>query len=64
MGIGKEAVLLFGLSIIYLEPLPNFKTIRFSGGKERNNEPSGSIKGVEFLNWISDYQLLKRESAV
>jgi len=26
---------------------------------ERANGPLGSIKGVEFLDWLSDYWLLK-----
>jgi len=25
------------------------------------NEPSGSIKGEEFLDWLSDCQLLKKD---
>jgi hypothetical protein len=29
---------------------------------EHGNEPSGSIKGREFLYQLSDYQLLKKES--
>jgi hypothetical protein len=27
------------------------------------NEPSGSIKEVEFLEYLSDYKLLKKNSA-
>jgi hypothetical protein len=30
---------------------------------EHGNEISGSIKGGEFLDYISDYQLLKKDSA-
>jgi hypothetical protein len=30
---------------------------------EYGNEPSGSIKGEEFLDYMSDCQLLKRDSA-
>jgi hypothetical protein len=26
-------------------------------------EPSGSVKGREFLEWLSDYKLLKKDSA-
>jgi hypothetical protein len=26
------------------------------------NEPSDSIKGGEILDWLSDYELLKKES--
>jgi hypothetical protein len=29
---------------------------------EHDNEPSGSIKGEEFLDYVSDYQLLKKDS--
>jgi hypothetical protein len=35
-----------------------------AGYSENNNEPSGSIKDGEFLDWLSvDYQLLKKNSA-
>jgi hypothetical protein len=34
-----------------------------AGFCEHGNEPSGSIKGVEFLDYLSDYQLLKKGSA-
>jgi hypothetical protein len=27
-----------------------------------SNEPSGSIKGEEFFDWLSDCQLLKKDS--
>jgi hypothetical protein len=38
--------------------------IRSSGGfNEHGNEPSGSIKGEVFLDQLSDYQLLKMDSA-
>jgi len=30
---------------------------------EHGNETSGSIKRREFRDWLSDYQLLKMESA-
>jgi hypothetical protein len=30
---------------------------------EQGSEPSGSTKGGEFLNYLSDYQLLKKDSA-
>jgi hypothetical protein len=30
---------------------------------EHDNEPSGSIKGEEFLEYLSDYQFLKKDSA-
>jgi len=30
---------------------------------ENGNETSGSIKGREFLEHLSDYQLLKKDSA-
>jgi hypothetical protein len=33
------------------------------GTSEHSNEPSGSIKGREFLDWLSDFQLLKKDSA-
>jgi hypothetical protein len=33
------------------------------GRLEQRNEPSGSIRGEEFLDWLSDYQLLKKDSA-
>jgi hypothetical protein len=34
-----------------------------SGSCEHGNEPSGSTKGGEFLGYLSDYQLLKKDSA-
>jgi hypothetical protein len=34
-----------------------------AGSREHANEHSGSIKVGEFLNNLSDHQLLKRESA-
>jgi hypothetical protein len=30
---------------------------------EHGNEHSGSIKGGEFLDWLVDYKLLKKDSA-
>jgi len=33
------------------------------GPYEGGNEPSGSIKGREFLDYLSDCQLLKKDSA-
>jgi len=30
---------------------------------EDDDEPSGSIQDWEFLDWLSDYQLLKTDSA-
>jgi hypothetical protein len=35
-----------------------------AGSCEHGNEPSGSIKGAEFLYKLSDYQLLKKGSAL
>jgi hypothetical protein len=34
-----------------------------AGSREHDNEPSGSIKGGEFLDYLSDCQLLKDGSA-
>jgi hypothetical protein len=34
-----------------------------AGPCEHSNEPSGSINGGEFLEWLSDCQLLKKDSA-
>jgi hypothetical protein len=34
-----------------------------AGCFECGNEPSGSIKGSEILDWLIDYQLLKNNSA-
>jgi hypothetical protein len=34
-----------------------------AGFCENGNEPSGSIKGREFLDYLSDCQLLKKDSA-
>jgi hypothetical protein len=34
-----------------------------AGSCEYGNKPSNSIKGGEFLNWVSDYWLLKKNSA-
>jgi hypothetical protein len=34
-----------------------------AGSCEHGNEPSISIKGGEFLDYLSDYQLLKKDSA-
>jgi hypothetical protein len=33
------------------------------GSCEHGNEPSGSIKGGEFLDKMSDYKLINRDSA-
>jgi hypothetical protein len=33
------------------------------GSFEHGNEPAGSIKGGEFLDHMSDYQILKKDSA-
>jgi hypothetical protein len=35
-----------------------------AGSCEHGNEPSGSIRGEEVLDYLSDYQLLKMESVV
>jgi hypothetical protein len=32
------------------------------GSHEHNNEPSGSIKCLEFLEWLHNWQLLKKGS--
>jgi hypothetical protein len=38
--------------------------IRTGGGFcEHGNEPSGSIKGGEFLDYLSDYQFLENNCA-
>jgi hypothetical protein len=34
-----------------------------TGSYEHGNEPSGSVKGDEFLDQMNDYQLLKKDSA-
>jgi hypothetical protein len=34
------------------------------GTGEHGNEPSGFIKGREFLDYLSDYQLLKKDSII
>jgi hypothetical protein len=34
-----------------------------AGSCEHGNESSGSIKGVEFLDYLSDYQLPNKDSA-
>jgi len=33
------------------------------GSYKHGNEPLGAIKGMEFLDQLSDYQLLKKDSA-
>jgi hypothetical protein len=33
-----------------------------AGSYEHGNEPSGSIKSGEFVEYLSDYQLLKKGS--
>jgi len=33
------------------------------GSCEHGNEPSGSIKGGKFLDYLGGYQLLKKDSA-
>jgi hypothetical protein len=35
-----------------------------AGSCEHGNEPSGSIKGGKFLDWLSDYQLLKKDCSL
>jgi hypothetical protein len=34
-----------------------------AGSCKHGNEPFGSINDWEFLDWLSDYQLLKKDSA-
>jgi len=34
-----------------------------AGSCEYGNEPSGSIESGEFLDWLSDYALLKMDCA-
>jgi hypothetical protein len=34
-----------------------------AGCCEHGNEPSGCLKGGELLDWLSDCQLLKKDSA-
>jgi hypothetical protein len=34
-----------------------------AGSVGHGNEPSGSIKGGEFINYLSDYYLLEKDSA-
>jgi hypothetical protein len=34
-----------------------------AGSYEHGNKASGSIKGEEFLNWLSDCQLLRKDCA-
>jgi hypothetical protein len=36
-----------------------FRMIFCIGSFEHGNEPSGSIKCLEFLEWLSDWRLLK-----
>jgi len=36
---------------------------KVAGSYEHGTEPSGSIKRVEFLDYVNDYQLLKKDSA-
>jgi hypothetical protein len=33
------------------------------GPCKHGNEPPGSVEGSKFLNYVSDYQLLKKDSA-
>jgi hypothetical protein len=40
-----------------------FNLTRETGSCEHGNAPSGSIKGGEFLDYLSDCQLLKKDSA-
>jgi hypothetical protein len=30
---------------------------------EHNNDPSGTVKGMEFLENVCDYEILKKDSA-
>jgi hypothetical protein len=34
-----------------------------AGSCEHGNEPLGSIKGGEFLDWLNDYHLIRKDSA-
>jgi hypothetical protein len=36
---------------------------KVAGSCEHRNEPSHSINGGEFLDWLNDYQLLKKDYA-
>jgi hypothetical protein len=33
-----------------------------AGCCEHDNEPLGSVQGGEFFDWLSDFQLLKKDS--
>jgi hypothetical protein len=46
----------YGLDAYDLEQGP------VAGSYEHGNEPSGSIKGGEFLDWLNDYYLLNKDS--
>jgi len=39
------------------------RALELEGCCECGNEPSGSVKGGEFLVWLSDCQLLKKDFA-
>jgi hypothetical protein len=34
-----------------------------AGSSDHGNEPSGSIKGGEFLDYLSDYLILKKNTS-
>jgi hypothetical protein len=42
--------------VLQLNPSPSYTGTRLCEGFcEDGNEPSGFVKGREFLNWLSDY---------
>jgi hypothetical protein len=54
---GSYKILYEGVEWIYLAQN------RDQGSCEHGNEPQGPIKDVEFLDLVSDYQLLREDSA-
>jgi hypothetical protein len=55
-----QFLVMYGVGVLNLKPCVLSKTV--ADPSEHSNEPSDSIKGGEFLDLLSDCQLLKKDS--
>jgi hypothetical protein len=66
-GWSSSWVLGEGLTILHHKKPACYKMLHRAldlvGSHVHGNEPSGSIKGRKFLDWLSDYLFLKKGSA-
>jgi hypothetical protein len=59
--LGEGLITLQYKQLVYYEML--YRASELAGSCEHNNEPSGSIKGGELVDWLGDCWLLKKDSA-